>query len=106
LDLNLAWGELPRFLIADFPSQGLMVDFRRPAPYSDPSTEYQGLTQSVASSQVIKLERDAGISHPQNSDRKPLSGRRNSSVSFRQQSEVDLRSFVAARRRDNEPGPG
>ena len=34
-----------------------MVDFWRPAPYSDPSTEYQGLTQSFVSSQVIKPER-------------------------------------------------
>jgi hypothetical protein len=51
-----------------FPSAGMMVEYRRPVPYSDPSTEYQALTQSVPSSQAISLSGTPAFFIPQNSD--------------------------------------
>jgi hypothetical protein len=70
-DAGAIWqitGSSGTMIAVTFPSQGLMVEYRRPVPYSDPSTEYQGLTQSVASSQVINLNGTPAFLIPQNSD--------------------------------------
>jgi hypothetical protein len=39
-----------------FPSQGMIVDYTRPAPYSDPGAEYARATAALPSSrQVVQL---------------------------------------------------
>jgi hypothetical protein len=70
-DAGATWqisGSSGTMVAVTFPSQGLMVEYRRPIPYSDPSTEYQGLTQSVPSSQVVSLNGTPAFLIPQNSD--------------------------------------
>lgn len=50
-----------------FPSQGLIVEYKRPVPYSDPQTQYEGLTESLPGSQVIDLGARPAFLIPQNS---------------------------------------
>jgi hypothetical protein len=38
-----------------FPAQGMIIGYMRPAPYADPATEYQSMSQGIPSSQVVQL---------------------------------------------------
>lgn len=55
-------------LAVTYPSQGVMIVYIRPAPYSDPVTTYQGFTQSLPGSQVVQLNGTPAWVLPQNSD--------------------------------------
>jgi hypothetical protein len=51
-----------------YPSQGVMIIYIRPAPFSDPVAAYQGFTQSLPESQVVQLNGTPAWLLPQNSD--------------------------------------
>ena len=51
-----------------YPSQGVMIIYIRPAPFSDPVTTYQGFTQSLPGSRVVQLNGTPAWVLPQNSD--------------------------------------
>lgn len=51
-----------------YPTQGVMIIYMRPAPFSDPVTAYQGLTQSLPESHAVQLNGTPAWVLPQNSD--------------------------------------
>ena len=51
-----------------FPSQGLIVQYLQPAPFSDPQTGFQQMAQGIAGAEEIDLNGTPALAIPQNSD--------------------------------------
>lgn len=51
-----------------FPAQGLIVEYLRPAPYTDPQTGYEQLAQGINASQVVDLNGTPALVIQQDSD--------------------------------------